>query len=411
MLKNSVLITISMIIILSAATGRADNEFSFLKQEIDRLRARLEILETESQKLRTLSVSQGERVDANRERLDQVSSKETVSSANQIALKGDFRYRYEYIDSESKMHRDRERVRARFAVEASIPNDLKVGFGIASGGDDPVSTNQTLGKGNSTKDLGLDLAYMKWKVLEDTQLLAGKFSNPLYRPQKSALLWDGDWRPEGIALSWRGEHIFANTIGNWIESDSKSDNRTLFWGAQVGSQIEISDIKLTGALAYYDFPTSGKSAFYDDDFFGNSTVEGRYAFDYQLVEIGGDIKFSLLDQPAVIFGNYVRNRDAASNDDGWLVGLGLGKVKKAKSWSIKYQYQELESDAVLGLFSDSEFGGGDTGTSGHKLSGTLGITSNWSLGFTWFFDNRLGFTDNDPAVQYDRLQIDAKFKY
>ena len=410
-MKASILIAISMVTILSAATGRADNELSFLKQEIDRLSARLEILEAESQKLRTLSVSQSERVDANRQRLDQVSSKESVSSANQIALKGDFRYRNEYIDSDSKIHRDRERVRSRFAVEASIPNDLRVGFGIASGGDDPVSTNQTLGKGNSTKDLRLDLAYMKWKVLEDTQLLAGKFSNPLYRPQKSALLWDGDWRPEGIALSWRGEQIFANTIANWIESDSKSDNRTLFWGAQVGGQIEISDIKLTGALAYYDFPTSGKSAFYDDDFFGNTTVEGRYAFDYQLVEIGGDIRFSLVDQPAVIFGNYVRNRDAASNDDGWLVGVGLGKVKKAKSWSIKYQYQELESDAVLGLFSDSDFGGGDTGASGHKLSGALGITSNWSLGFTWFFDNRLGFADNDPAVQYDRLQIDAKFKY
>ncbi len=410
-MKNSVLIAISMAAILSAATGRADNEVNFLKQEIDRLSARLEILEAQSQKLKTLSVSQGERVDANRQRLDQVSSTESVSSANQIALKGDFRYRYEYIDSESKIHRDRERVRSRFAVEASIPNDLKVGFGIASGGDDPVSTNQTLGKGNSTKDLRLDLAYMKWNFSEDAQLLAGKFSNPLYRPQKSSLLWDGDWRPEGIALSWRGEQIFSNTIANWIESDSKSDNRTLFWGAQIGGQIEMSDIKLTGALAYYDFPTSGKSAFYDDDFFGNSTVEGRYAFDYQLVEIGGDIKFSLLDQPAVIFGNYVRNRDASSNDDGWLVGVGLGKVKKAKSWSIKYQYQELESDAVLGLFSDSDFGGGDTGASGHKLSGALGITSNWSLGFTWFFDNRLGFADNDPAVQYDRLQIDAKFKY
>ncbi len=411
MVKASILIAISMVTILSAATGRADNELSFLKQEIDRLSARLEILETESQKLRTLSVSQGERVDANRQRLDQVSSKESVSSANQIALKGDFRYRYEYIDSESKIHRDRERVRSRFAVEASIPNDLKVGFGIASGGDDPVSTNQTLGKGNSTKDLRLDLAYMKWNFSEDAQLLAGKFSNPLYRPQKSGLLWDGDWRPEGIALSWRGEQIFANTIANWIESDSKSDNRTLFWGAQVGGQIEISDIKLTGALAYYDFPTSGKSAFYDDDFFGNTTVEGRYAYDYQLVEIGGDIKFSLLDQPAVIFGNYVRNRDASSNDDGWLVGVGLGKVKKAKSWSIKYQYQELESDAVLGLFSDSDFAGGDTGATGHKLSGKVGITSNWSLGFTWFFDNRLKVADRDTSAQYDRLQIDAAFKY
>ena len=75
------------------------------------------------------------------------------------------------------------------------------------------------------------------------------------------------------------------------------------------------------------------------------------------------MKFSLLNQPAVIFGNYVRNRDASSGDDGWLVGVGLGKVKKAKSWSLKYQYQELESDAVLGLFSDSDFAGGDTGAS------------------------------------------------
>ena len=151
-----------MITVLSASAVRADNETTLLKREIDRLSARLEILEAESQKLKTLSVSQGERVDANRQRLDQVSSKESVSSANQIALKGDFRYRYEYIDSESKTHRDRDRVRARFGVEASIPNDLKVGFGIASGGDNPVSSNQTLGKGNSTKDLRLDVAYLKW---------------------------------------------------------------------------------------------------------------------------------------------------------------------------------------------------------------------------------------------------------
>ena len=410
-MKNSILVVISVITVLSASVVRADNETTLLKREIDRLSARLEILEAESKKLRTLSVSQGERVDANRQRLDQVSSKESVSSANQIALKGDFRYRYEYIDSESRTHRDRDRIRARFGVEASIPNDVKIGFGIASGGDNPGSSNQTLGKGNSTKDLRLDVAYLKWNFSEDAQLLAGKFYNPLYRPQKSSLLWDGDWRPEGIALSWRGEQIFANTIANWIESDSKSDNRTLFWGTQIGGQIEMSDIKLTGALAYYDFPTSGKNAFYDDDFFGNSTVEGRYAFDYQLVEIGGDMKFSLLNQPAVIFGNYVRNRDASSDDDGWLVGVGLGKVKKAKSWSLKYQYQELESDAVLGLFSDSDFAGGDTGATGHKLSGKVGITSNWSLGFTWFFDNRLKVADRDTSVQYDRLQIDAAFKY
>ena len=410
-MRSIIVLFVALLLSLQAIAHQPENEISALRAELSQLYKRIEILEAESQKLKTTSITQSKKLTDNRREIDNVVSDKSVSSSNQIALKGDFRYRYEYIDSESKTHRDRDRVRARFGVEASIPNDVKIGFGIASGGDNPVSSNQTLGKGNSTKDLRLDVAYLKWNFSEDAQLLAGKFSNPLYRPQKSSLLWDGDWRPEGIALSWRGEQIFANTIANWIESDSKSGNRTLFWGAQIGGQIEMSDIKLTGALAYYDFPTSGKNAFYDDDFFGNSTVEGRYAFDYQLVEIGGDMKFSLLNQPAVIFGNYVRNRDASSDDDGWLVGVGLGKVKKAKSWSLKYQYQELESDAVLGLFSDSDFAGGDTGATGHKLRGAVGITSNWSLGFTWFFDNRLKVTDQDTSVQYDRIQIDAAFKY
>ena len=86
-------------------------------------------------------------------------------------------------------------------------------------------------------------------------------------------------------------------------------------------------------------------------------------------------------------------------------------MKEAKSWSLKYQYRDLESDAVLGLLSDSDFGGGDTGVHGHIFSGKVGVAKNWSLGFTWFIDNRLDVGDQGLTRQYDRIQIDTQFKY
>ena len=72
-----------------------------------------------------------------------------------------------------------------------------MGLGIATGGDDPVSTNQTLGGGGSTKDVRLDLAYGKWQATDNIYLAAGKIKNPFYRPQKTAFMWDGDYNPEG----------------------------------------------------------------------------------------------------------------------------------------------------------------------------------------------------------------------
>ena len=70
------------------------------------------------------------------------------------------------------------------ALVAKITDTREVGFGMATGGDDPVSTNQTLGGGGSTKDVRLDLAYATWTGLENTALTAGKFANPILQGTK-----------------------------------------------------------------------------------------------------------------------------------------------------------------------------------------------------------------------------------
>ena len=89
-----------------------------------------------------------------------------LSWAEKIKWKGDFRYRYEDIEEDGKDDRDRNRIRARPALVAKTSDTTEVGFGLATGGDDPVSTNQTLGGGGSTKDVRLDLAYATWTGLK-----------------------------------------------------------------------------------------------------------------------------------------------------------------------------------------------------------------------------------------------------
>ena len=119
---------------------------------------------------------------------------------------------------------------------------------FCSCGDDPVSTNQTLGGGGSSKGVVLNLAYVDWEAAEGLHLLAGKFKNPLTRVGKQPLMWDGDWTPEGIALTYKRDWFFANALGNYLESDSRRSNTTFSWGAQFGASGTLGGAKLKGGI-------------------------------------------------------------------------------------------------------------------------------------------------------------------
>ena len=75
--------------------------------------------------------------------------------------------------------------------------NLTVGFGLASGGDDPRSTNQTFTDSFSHKGIRIDLAFAEYRPAPWLALIGGKFKNPLWIP--SDWLWDSDIRPEGGA--------------------------------------------------------------------------------------------------------------------------------------------------------------------------------------------------------------------
>ncbi|MCB1701578.1 MAG: putative porin [Pseudomonadales bacterium] len=427
-MKKLLAVAVSGTMLASASVSAAvsDAEFAELKAQFASMAKRLSALEAENNQLRELSNNSVNQLEVAREDLagarqdlDVVKKQNSETSwAETISLKGDFRYRYEEIDVDGENSRDRSRIRARPSITAELPDNVTVGFGLATGSDDPVSSNQTLGAGNSSKDINLDLAYASWRPIQNTYIEAGKFKNPLFTPQKTAMLWDGDWRPEGFNAGWNGEHVFTTALVNWLESDSKSRNDEVAWGIQTGLKFDIAGASLVTAVGYYDIPVKGNESYYDDSFFGNSyVVDGGvdvYEYDYELFEVSAQLGLSVLDMPLSIFGDFVQNQDPDDYNTGWLAGVQLGNLSGKGSWEVAYQYEDLEADGAFGLVTDSDFAGGGTDGRGSRISGAYGINKQWNLAFTWFINNEAGekaFKNEGGALEYNRFMLDTNFKY
>jgi hypothetical protein len=425
--RYRITVTLCTLLILSPAIAQAvtDEDFAAMRAQMTALSARLDQLESENRALTAaneeLAKSSQETaltVAAVNEKTDAVVAEVEEQAAvsdwtDKIRWKGDFRYRYETFDIEGKDNRDRNRVRARAALIADITPNIEVGLGLASGGDDPVSSNQTLGGGGSTKDLRMDLAYFDWDGLKDTHVYGGKFSNYIHKAGKNALLWDGDWRPEGTGIQWNNGMFFANGLGTWIESDSNK-GQSFAYLTQLGINIPIGDaIKLTTGVGYHNFDTAGSGSYFgdDNDFFGNSynPITKKYLYDYEEVELFADLKFELFDMPALVFANYVQNQAVDEYDTAYAFGLKLGSAKNKGEWQVGYTYQKLEADALLGLLTDSDFGGGGTDSKGSIFKGSYAIHKNFNAVFTYFM-NDVGLKSGDP-FDFKRLQLDLSFKY
>jgi hypothetical protein len=390
-------------------------EWAQFKKEYAALVERVNALSAENEALKASMTGVGmvavEDLAVANARIDSLEKQNQATGwAEKVKWQGDFRYRYEDID-DGGSDRERHRIRARAALIAKPVDTIEVGLGLATGGDDPVSTNQTLGGGGSTKDIKLDLAYARWQP-GAFWLSGGKAKNPYYTPMKSQLIWDGDFRPEGIFAGWEGKHFFVNTSYIHIESDTRNNLDEAIWGGQIGGKIG----PVTVAAGYIDIPTKGLPAIYDDDFFGNSSVidadgEAVYEYDYELVTLGADVTFELASLPLSIYGDFVENQDADDNEQGYMVGAKLGKAGKQGTWQIQYQWESLEADATFALVSDSDFMGGGTDGEGHRIGAAYALLDKWTLGFTYFDGDKCFDDVKCDSRGYDRLQIDTQFKY
>ena len=418
----------ALLLILVASTAMADTrdeEIRLLREQVRLLAERLDKLEGASrspaataQAPDTLAADESAQADLDA-RIDlavteQVAAKLGAASwAERTRWTGDVRYRFEHIEAEDAADRDRSRIRARTQLLSQVSDTMKVGIGLATGSADPVSANQTLGNGGSSKEINLDLAFFEWTGIADTAIVAGKFSNPLYRPGISNLMWDSDWRPEGVSFNYDNGTLFALGIGTWLESDSNKLQQEFSFGAQGGFSIPFgNDMTLTTGAGYFEFDTAGKPSFFGDGaFYGNSfdPASRTYLLNYQELQAFAEISLSLLDRPLVLFGDYVYNSAADDDNTGYAVGASYGEARSRGDWKISYMYKRLEADAVLGLLTDSNFGGGGTDASGSRFAGTYAFDDNWNFQLT-YLRNETGLSAGNRR-DYDRLQLDLSVRF
>jgi hypothetical protein len=332
--------------------------------------------------------------------------------AAKMKVKGDLRLRYQGEHRSPARHRGRFRLRV--GVESEVTDKVKVGFGIASGGSDPRSTNQTFDNEFQTPDLRIDYAYAQYTPYEWLKVVGGKFKNPLWKP--TDLLWDSDINPEGVAFQIYCDrienlHFFFNQGTFIVDEINPATDDPVMWVFQPGVDWKITDgINWKTAGTYYLFNNprniSGGTS--------NTFDGGDVLFDFNVISAATELGFANpFNIPGLhylgLFGEYVYNPDPRRHNDGFAAGLKFGdkKVKKKGQWQAKALYRQLERDAWLDPFPDSDALGGITGLDGYEVIFNYGIADNVIVGVDYYHSvNTVG--DRNPQ---DLWQFDIIFKF
>ena len=430
-----VLLALGAIALLWPSVTGAE-EIKDLKQELETQKQRTAELESRinqleaQQKLKDQALTEkiGQATTPKVEEKKEGEIPDVLKWASRVKWSGDFRYRYEFIDDDNTTSdRHRNRIRARLGLEADVSDEWGLGFRLAtsegSSGGDPVSTNQTLDGSYSKKSFWLDLAYLNYRPnsVNGLSVTAGKMINPFYTPGKNQLIWDSDLTPEGGALGYTHAlndktSMNLSAGGFWVNEESTGADTSL-WGIQgyLKHQISKPTYALVGVSSYDYGNIEGKESLASEwkgssDFFGNTSAPGNvFASDYDLFDLFAEFGTVVGKLPVAVFGDWVKNTVASTDrDTGWLIGASLNKIKDPGSWQFDYDYREIDADAVVGQFNDSDFVGGGTDGKGHRFSFTYQLTKNVASALTYFAAEYWGRKDND---NYDRVQADIMVKF
>jgi hypothetical protein len=330
---------------------------------------------------------------------------------DRIDFSGDIRIRYEGIDEESEIKRDRMRFRSRFGFTAAASDNVKVILRLATGGGNPVSTNQTFDDGFSTKDIGVDHAYVDWKISDGLNFYAGKMKNPLFRAGSVPLIWDSDLTPEGLAVKYSAGMFFGTVGGFSVEERSDSDDSLMYF-AQGGLKFPFGgDNSLTVGLGYFAYTnTIGHTAFYNGRARGNTLdINELFVFEYKDTELFAQFETNVASWPLQVFAHYVRNNEVSREDVAFAYGAKIGTSKDKGETQFTWTYQDIEADSVIGTFNDSDFGGGGADSKGHILKLKYGLSKKIFFGGTIFLNKVERFQGIEH--DYDRVHLGFEIKF
>jgi hypothetical protein len=394
-------------------------------------------------------------VDADLARMIDRSEKTRLAKwIQEMKWSSDLRLRAEYFDFEDKLpsgetpsaDRLRYRIRLRLGFESKLQDWATIGVRLATGGDDPVSSNQSFTDTFKRKPFNLDLAYVTihppgWDWVSVT---GGKMKNPIWQTGiSSPLHYDHDVTPEGIAeqFSWQlGENkqhkLFAN-LGQFVLKEVSGDvNDQYLFEFQGGWQSKLDPVSITVAGGYSITSNLDRLGPGDSPNRGNATVGGMYLDDFRVANARGELSWTLRKEPwlgtpcvLTFSGEYMKNlndRFKSSSlipvdpdqTEAYSGQVAFGGSRRKGEWQLAYQYKHLEADATWDAITDSDWGSGGTDRKGHVIKAAYNLQEWWQLGFTAFITEKISDRPNSGNNQRGlrgedllRVQMDTVFKF
>ncbi|MDH5227805.1 MAG: putative porin [Gammaproteobacteria bacterium] len=405
---------------LEAANAELKSQNTELQELADRREAEMDYLKAQTKELREEGAVAS----------NEISKVKGSDWAARIKGRGDFRFRNENIWTERVVggeavdaaDRERMRIRARLGFDFKATDNVTGTLLFATGGDDPRSSNQTLGGAGSRKTIGLDMAFVDWKFMQGGDLLLGKMANPVFRPGQS-LFYDGDFNPEGGAVKFDRGLFFGSAYGWWFsegynaDPDSAANHDTTIIGLQGGLKFPLLGGETVLAANYYQCNMcKDNSPLFANNANGNTTYRvgtsptNLLQYDYDIAELSAQMGTTVRNLPLTFWANYAQNMaDDVEYDTAYAVGAMLGKAGNPKTWEAGLFYQSIDKDALFGQWVDSDFGDGRTDSEGWVLKGAYAPVRNFTIAGTYFM-NTLN-KDVGTELDYDRLQLDLNYKF
>ncbi|CAA6821042.1 MAG: Outer membrane receptor for ferric coprogen and ferric-rhodotorulic acid [uncultured Sulfurovum sp.] len=339
---------------------------------------------------------------------------------DRVHAKGDLRLRYESIERDDKGDTYRNRYRLRLGLNIDVTDNLTFESGMRSGFANPTSGNQTFKTDEALSDyfwqsLRFNILGVAYKSA-NAKYKVGRQPYMMYRPIKSQLVWDNDISMNGVNYQYKDDTKLV-TLGlnqPTLEEASEAKDDVNLVIAQYVHKTKVDAGKLNlGAGAYYYDGFKGNTTFFGSRKGNSLDANNLYANDYHLAEGFAELELkNVLGKPLKIAGGVVYNFGADNNNFGYDVAAQLGKAKSVGDWQVKYSYTDLEEDAVLGAYSDSDNFGGGTASKGHAIRAKYKAGKNLFLAGNFFF-NELYASKSSTNVEadYERVQLDMIYKF
>jgi len=364
---------------------------------------------------------------------------------DRIRFEGDVRLRHELFSQEGIDDRGRLRIRMRAGFVMPISKTLSAGARLATAEPGSITShNVTLGGGLSPKNVFIDRAWVSWTPSARFTATGGKFALPFARPAalfRSELIYDDEVSPEGfheqvtMVQSKTGFLRRLAVMGEqWLQLEQSDLPDSWMLGGQIVADLAFSK-RVTGTLAggYHGFLhgqslaltrntnsailvtnsvvlrdgtvlTGGKSLSPP-----STSPFATYLNPFELISgtAGLSVDSVFGRMPLQMYVDVVHNAGASDENTGYWAALSAGTIRRKGDWAATVLYGRVPTEAVLSMYSYSDFGFGGTNNKGAVFQVQYRPGRDFTLSLRHHIITPVNSATAANANTLQRLQLDA----